>query len=175
MLPQSIHSKYAASLFSHYSDVFWWSLIVLSSKAIPCLSEEFWIRLINFWLDSIMDEILLNAVWCSAVVVTPLYQLEEERPIEYLTTSPWLTVISVYWTCILCPYIWGFFLPLSQCSRDELYSYFFLFSNLKMNLIAYNTRHNSCILFGFYVRQNCKSNHKIENTEKWIMVKITRY
>lgn len=44
-----------------------------------------------------------------------------------------------------------------------------------MNLIAYNTRHNSCILFGFYVRQNCKSNHKIENTEKWIMVKITRY
>lgn len=73
LLPQSIHSKYAASLFSHYSDVFWWSLIVLSSKAIPCLSEEFWIRLINFWLDSIMDEILLNAVWCSAVVVTPLH------------------------------------------------------------------------------------------------------
>lgn len=173
MLPQSIHSKYAASLFSHYSDVFWWSLIVLSSKAIPCLSEEFWIRLINFWLDSIMDEILLNAVWCSAVVVTPLYTAGggEAYRISYNESM----VISVYWTCILCPYIWGFSLPLSQCSRDELYSYFFLFSSLKMSLIAYNTRHNSCILFGFYVRQNCKSNHKIENTEKWIMVKITRY
>lgn len=175
MLPQSIHSKYAASLFSHYSDVFWWSLIVLSSKAIPCLSEEFWIRLINFWLDSIMDEILLNAVWCSAVVVTPLFTAGggEAYRISYNESmvNGYFSLLNMHSLSIYL----GVFSPFITMFKRWVIFIFFLFSNLKMNLIAYNTRHNSCILFGFYVRQNCKSNHKIENTEKWIMVKITRY